>query len=306
MNGWSPVNSQGLCGEMSISNAGLFFGQYASQNQVKKLGGNSEILLGVNDAQAAKALKLNYQVYNAGSSILSMSSFIQSNLIAGNVVISGMYCCDSGIWSEGNDSSYDHIVNIVGSINNTSGSQDFVFLDHCRLSYRILSPPNIFSTRQGANNIKVNISDPHPELDYTFATSAVEYPFKTPMEQQQYTISQKGYLTAVSGVFDTNHETFRMMLQTNEQYEPDVTNDGVSQSPNTVTFSANIYNLTIGNSYSVLRYDSPGSVPSNNFLKTGGFTKCFNFVATYVNLNLPNFDTGMSNGTIFYRVVKSN
>jgi hypothetical protein len=59
--GWGGLADRdysGYCGETSIQTAGLFFGQYVSQELVRYAGGNREVLVDVNAHAAAEAVLL--------------------------------------------------------------------------------------------------------------------------------------------------------------------------------------------------------------------------------------------------------
>ena len=59
--GWGGLADRdysGYCGETSIQTAGLFFGQYVSQELVRYAGANREVLVDVNAHAAAEAVLL--------------------------------------------------------------------------------------------------------------------------------------------------------------------------------------------------------------------------------------------------------
>jgi hypothetical protein len=70
------------------------------------------------------------------------------------------------------------------------------------------------------------------------------------------------------------------------------------------TISANISNLTVGGHYSVLRFSNTMDVPRSNFL-AAPFDKRFDFTASATVHMLVDFDTFMSNSSMFYRTVVS-
>jgi hypothetical protein len=61
--GWSG-NVDGYCGETSVQSMGLYYGNYVSQELVRYADGNSELLVGINDAKALKALKYSYKEWD--------------------------------------------------------------------------------------------------------------------------------------------------------------------------------------------------------------------------------------------------
>ncbi len=76
--GWGP-NVKGYCGAESIQSAGIFFGNYFSQEQVRYADGDNELLIGVNDQTAATALSLVNQEWVSQKHF--WLSFLSSTLI---------------------------------------------------------------------------------------------------------------------------------------------------------------------------------------------------------------------------------
>jgi hypothetical protein len=123
----------GYCGETSFICAGLSFGQYCSQYTARELaspGMNqrnpaSQLLLGVNDMQAALRMRLMASEYDSGThfSPPELIVWAKSHLLAGHVpiigVLNNVYTLNEWPQNQG-DGTYDHIVPVVGFASNES------------------------------------------------------------------------------------------------------------------------------------------------------------------------------------------
>lgn len=276
MIGWTY--GPGFCGEESFKQAGLYFGQCVSQYVVQQCDGGKELLIGVNDVKAAKNLHLDYKNFNYSNykgltKPQAIMKFFEDNLALYNFVIGTVY-----IYEKNGDSDYDHIVPVVGYFPASSTTKEMIaYQDLFLLSNRVLSGSNIIVSRKQA--VK---------------------PIKRSDNALTYGFSDQGYEGVVSGVVDTNKETKRMILKTDCMIEPD---PHLGQKPIIQNFSCVVFGLTVGKKYSILRFDAPLDVPNSNFIN-GKWTKQFTFVANFVNCEITKFDSGLTSGSFFYRVVE--
>ena len=96
----------GYCGEVSFISAGLYYGQYVSQYDaralaspgVKQKKAKSQLLIGVNDQKAAKAMHLNASEWDTASETSSASFlvWVKRNVSAGYPVVIGVFNNESG------------------------------------------------------------------------------------------------------------------------------------------------------------------------------------------------------------------
>lgn len=287
--GWGP-GLQGYCGETSFQSAGIFFGNWVSSEEVRYASGGEELLIAVNDELTAQTLKYDYErwmwdAHNPPQAGEFLSDFVRSHIEKGHPVIFGAFeKLPKG------DKDYDHIMIITGIQNETTqkpkgmGDADvagFYFNDLYLNKTRFLSAANDVQTRQGC---KTNET---PEQPYEYCLPA-----------------NYDYAIAIKGVLDDERVLTRMQLIMPAWTEPDWgKEDGLHQLPVKFTVSARFFGLNVGSTYNVYRYDDPRSVPSSKF-HTSSFDKKFSFVATNETQVLANFDSFMSDGTIFYRTVR--
>ena len=80
--------------------------------------------------------------------------------------------------------------------------------------------------------------------------------------------------------------------------------DKLFEKPINMMISGQIVGLTSGTSYAVLRFEQPTSLPTSKFVESMDWTKSWQFNATSSTHDLKNFDTIISDQSIFYRVVE--
>lgn len=119
--------NSGYCGETSFISAGLFFGQYCSQYEARRLASpgvpqsnlNSQLLLGNNDVSTAVAMRLTAIPWNTArqQSTREFLVWVKSQVVAGYPVIIGVFTNKYRFCSElrpnAGDPDYDHIVPVL-------------------------------------------------------------------------------------------------------------------------------------------------------------------------------------------------
>jgi len=279
--GWGP-GLAGYCGSTSFQTSGIMWGNWLSSELVRNAAG-SELLIAVNDEQAASTMKFPYEEWDYDQNTPQSTNFIswvRGQIDDGYIVVIGVY----ERLKSGGDADYDHIVPVVGYQKDSSSGAvtGLLFNDLYLNSTRTLSASSDVATR---NNCRVTT---------------------TPQQPYGYCLPKNvNYGIALQGIVDKNAETFRTTLTMPSWTEPDYgKEDDLNQQPVSFTVSATIYGLTVGTSYTVVRFDSPSTVPTKNFL-SGSYTNKWTFTATASTYVLKNFDSFMSDSTIFYRTVKS-
>jgi hypothetical protein len=277
--GWGPGLS-GYCGETSFQTNGIFWGSWISSEYVRTADGGSELLIAVNDVTAAKNLKMTYESWNYNAKNPQAPNFIawlRGHINNGHLVAIGVFeKLPSG------DEDYDHIVPVVGyQYDSSTGATNGIYINDL-----YMSTPRFISASAGVTSRKGCSQSSAPSQPYNYCIpSSVDYGI------------------AFTGIQDTKKETYRMTLQMPSWTEPDWgKEDKVNAKPVSFTISASVQGLTVGSDYTILRFDSYSTLPTSGFIN-GPFTKQFNFTATAATMNFTNFDSFMSNSTIFYRTV---
>jgi len=292
--GWG-AGMNGYCGETSIQSAGIFFGNYWSQERVRYADGNEELLIGVNDVKAAKALKLDYEAWDYERKKTPQASeflsWIKNHINQGHPVVAGWYEKQPR-----GDEDYDHIMPIIG------------YEDVSRLvrdaDGKLVAVPT--STNIYHNDLYLQ------ETSITLGKDAFKSrkgcsQSKSPVQPYDYCLPDEyDYGLAIKGNVDPNKETFRTFLTVSIWTEPDWgAEDKKHEKPIQFTAFATVTGLTPGKKYALLRFDKADDLgDSKNFLQKK-WAKKYEFVAdsdTYVYEDL---DPMMSDGTYFFRCVEA-
>ena len=256
----------GYCGETSFIAAGMTFGQYTSQFTARGLAAPgipqaqpaSQLLLGVNDQAAARAMRLAIRPYSEGGSTDGRSraarliAWMRDRMAHGARVILAVYAKGS------RDSEYDHIVPAVaigdGAIDgggSSGGAGGVASSDQPRPGDRFSfadndghvltgSFPSLLQDRQGAN-----------------ATTAPTYSIPNDVNH---------YAVAVEGVADRDGVTIPVMLQANRRGEPAMVDGALlPPAPAPLTIRATVFIPNQNQSYNLYRYDNFTKVPEASF-----------------------------------------
>ncbi len=247
--------------------AGLFYGQYCSQYTARSLASpgvpqsdpESQLLLGVNDLQAAKAMKFDVTAFDteAQTTDSEFSDWIEKEVAQNRPVIIGLLMNYYKFYDEtsGGDDTYDHIVPVLG-------------LDTASSS---------FSTQASLND-RVSWSDNglwaptnNPIYYFNGIFSAL---FKSRSQANSpsapvYSINnnKENYGLSVLGISDTNKDTIRVKLTTNVNYEKPSMKEGGNTRPAAMplelTANVDIPDQSVG--YTLYRYNSFAAVPTSQF-----------------------------------------
>jgi len=258
----------GYCGEVSFISAGLNYGQYISQYDARALASknagqrleSSQLLLGVNDVAAAKAMHLSATAFNTTQQPTSTAflTWVKSNVTAGYPVVIGVFMNQNRFYGTTNlnagDTEYDHIVAVTGmtSTRPLTGTATYyaddvlTFNDNGEWTTNG-QPQNAFSfafgtfvtTRQQAN-----------------AKTAAVYSLKNGAD----------YGIAITGIIDLSHETMPVRLTTSTNAETPAIVDGSNTRPaaKPVTLTITVSSLKPGTTYTLYRYNSMTKVPDSN------------------------------------------
>ena len=115
--GWAD-GKRGYCGETSFQSHGILYGNWISQQIVRDNADKRELLINVNDVNAAKGLKFNYESFPTDSNAQQGSQFVEwcrTQIDKGYVVVAGFF--DKQLV----DPDYDHIMPVIGYKKESTG-----------------------------------------------------------------------------------------------------------------------------------------------------------------------------------------
>jgi hypothetical protein len=264
--------NHGYCGEVSLICAGLYYGQYVSQYDARAIAcagldqtlEASQLLLGVNDADAAARMRLDHRPWDAssGGSAKDFLAWVKQQLGRRHPVAIGVFMNQRLFYGAteplAGDSEYDHIVPVVGI--GTTAPQATAY-----------PPPEdtlIFSD----NGLWAPDGAPPPYL--------FEYPFTTLLASRSaanarsavYSLNESlNYGLAITGVADADGDTLPVRVRTDLQAEPPIA-DGSAQRPPAVPLqlTVTVSGLQPGVDYRLYRYDRFAAVPDRGFNAAAG------------------------------------
>lgn len=262
----------GYCGETAFISAGMRFGQYTSQWTARSLASpgvdqwksSAQLLLGVNDRSAAKAMRLATEPFDSASqrSVPQFLRWVKSRFLAGDPVIIGVLNNTRvlGEWPQDKgDAEYDHIVPVFGI---GSGSP---------LSDRRYHPSDAITiSDNGLHNVGPNI----PYLyTYEFASFPRTRDEANAIGGPVYALRNRprNYGTAVTGVLDTQHVTIPVRLTSSvngEGVQNGTGPDQVMKQPPPgfpMTLTARVSIPDQSQAYVVYLYDDFAKVPTRDF-----------------------------------------
>lgn len=260
------VANAGYCGEVSMVSAGLYYGQYMSQYDVRALIGSQqeELLLGINDAKAAKAMRLEAECWDfkTQTSTDAFLSWVKQNAEKGYPVVIGVYINQLLMYGSpkagDGDPDYDHIVPVDGFTSNHDladasyyGDDVISYTDdglwrasmehkfHCSFA-------SFQATREEANGLTAPM----------YSLSACN------PSKRRY-----NYGIAIKGVKDLKGETLPVRVDTNIDFESPPIADASNQRPPAVpiVLTVTVSQLEPNVRYVLYRYNKLDSVPASDF-----------------------------------------
>jgi hypothetical protein len=265
---WS--NNHGYCGEVCMISAGLSFGQYLSQYDVRAIAtknapqNTAELLLGKekNDQYAATQMRMNSIEWDTDSeqNTPQFLAWVKKMVLNGFPVAIGVFMNQYYFYDDSDpddgDSEYDHIVYVVGIESNHPLSDTAYYPDDLL----------IFSDNGLAG-------DPGTPPQYIF-----KCPFDAFQKTRQqanspssppYSLSNSGtnYGITLTGITDLNHDTVPVRVDTNVNYESPEIADKSSVRPSAMplTITITVSDLTPNVLYNLYRYDDETAVPVSQF-----------------------------------------
>ena len=260
--------NDGYCGETSFISAGLRYGQYTSQWTARSLASpgipqwksDSQLLLGVNDLTAARAMRLEATDFRwrQQRSTEQYLRWIKKRFLRGDVVIMGVL---NNVTTLGEtppgDREYDHIVPVMGIGSTTS-------LRTGRKTY--YASDAIIISDNGLYNVG-------PTYPYLYSYRFADFPRSRKAANQPggplYSLRDRpaNYAVAISGVADTDHVTIPVRLTSNANGEGEwnVAVGKQPPAPTPITLTAHVTIPDDQVAYTVYLYDDFADVPTSNF-----------------------------------------
>lgn len=257
-------SNYGYCGETSLISAGLYFGQYTSQWTARSLASpgvpqtsqESQLLLGVNDVDAAKRMRLDATAFdsNQQTSTTQFLTWVKSMVLQNHPVIIGVLLnMERSHDDPPGDAEYDHIVPVLGVASHVKLSQSDP-------RYR---PSDLltFSDNSGLRSDSI--------YSATFGSFPRNRASANGRNAPMYSLRNRpmNYAIAVTGVADPEHVTIPVRLTSSTDGEGAQDEDVLAAPPRpepiTLTATVTIPDPTIA--YNVYLYDDFNKVPTRNF-----------------------------------------
>lgn len=261
-------SNYGYCGEVSLISAGLYYGQYISQYDIRAIASphipqsqfESQLLLGVNDEYAAAQVHLKGEAWNGrGKTSNQFLSWVKQNVIKGYPVLIGIYANKYLFYGNSNpdagDPDYDHIVPVIG-ISSKYDQNDLRYYGDDRLQF-------------SDDGFWGNESDSPYYFEYAFDAFQANRRQANAKNGAIYSLSNRGpnYGIAITGVIDLDGDTLPVRLETNVNDETPsiIKGSDTRPQPMPITLKITISGLEPGVKYHLYRYNHVNLVPHSNF-----------------------------------------
>ncbi|MBU6384103.1 MAG: hypothetical protein KGQ49_00660 [Verrucomicrobia bacterium] len=262
---WFP--NAGYCGEMSLISAGLYYGQYLSQYDVRALvtqdgsQTNGSLLIGVNASEAAKKMRLTYEDWDPDlqENTDQFLIWMKQHIVAGHPVAFGVYA-NQYIFNHttdpnAGDPDYDHIVSAT-----------------VLASHHFVTDPSYYGDDEVGFNDNGYFDNQNTPV-YFFTYDFQHFPASRQEANNPngpiYALSNDGanYGIAITGVADLNQETLPVRIETNfnDENPPIVNGSNQRPLPMPLTLKVTISGLDPNTTYNLYRYDNLAIVPDSAF-----------------------------------------
>lgn len=266
------MHNSGYCGEVSLISAGLYYGQYVSQFDVRALvtqddtQTSNELLIGINDTQTADKLHLQYEEWNtdAEENTDQFLSWIKQKVVQGYPVAIGVYANQYLFYKDttptDGDADYDHIVT-VSDITSSHPLTDPTYYGNDQIGF-------------SDHGLWDNDNTPVYYFSYAFDPFQKDRIDANATHGPIYSLANDGsnYGIAITGV---KGNCLPVRVDPNFNYEsPPINSDG--QHPNTrpasmpLTLTITVSNLVPNTSYVLYRYNNLSAVPDSDFNANAG------------------------------------
>lgn len=257
----------GYCGEVSLISAGLYYGQYLSQYDVRALvtsdgsqtGG--QLLIGTNDTDAADQMHLEYEEWDTDSQETTdeFLVWIKQQVAAGYPTIIGIFSNQYRFYGSTNpqagDIDYDHIVPIIDVSSNHPLSNPTYYADD--------------SLGFSDNGLWKTQTPPVYYFNYAFGPFQTNRAGANAPNGPVYSLNNNAsnYGIAITGIKDLNGDTVPVRIETYSNYEkPDIVEHSNTRPfPITLVLTITISELELNVPYILYRYNDLDLVPDSHF-----------------------------------------
>jgi hypothetical protein len=265
--------NSGYCGETSFISAGLHFGQYCSQYTARSIASPgvdqrdtaSQLLLGVNDAEAARKMRLTAARYYGDTQHTARQflDWVKSETLRGRIVVIGVF--NNGIelleWTGRRDGQpdYDHIVPVLRLGSNVP----FETLPDRALPRDVITISD--------NGLYGPFGTP-PSYQFLYSFRMRRFPGTRRQANRPngavYRLDRTppNYGIAIEGVLDLDGVTVPVRLAASRDDEPDIAHkSNIPPAPAPLTLTATVAIPDPSVSYVLYRYDDFADVPVAGF-----------------------------------------
>lgn len=256
------MHNEGYCGEVSLIGAGLYYGQYVSQFDVRDLAVGSqtagELLVGVNDAAVAQKLHLAYEEWDSvsESDTDQFLVWVKERVASGYPVAIGVLANQYLFYGDKNpnagQSDYDHIVTVT-NISSKHPMMDGVYYGDDQLSF---SDHGLWDDDEA----------PKYSFSYSFDEFQKSRKEANAKHGDVYSLVDDGtnYGIAITGI---KGDTLPVRLVTNLNYEkPEICRcSNRRPDPMPLTLTVTVSNLEPNVPYVLYRYNRLDLVPESEF-----------------------------------------
>jgi len=257
------MHNTGYCGEVSLISAGLYYGQYISQYDVRALVTkkgdqiSGSLLIGENDTTAAQKLHLQYEEFNSNSEQNSDQFLIwlKQKVAAGNPVAIGVYA-NQTLFETGSagDPDYDHIVSVT-TLSSTHPLNDPTYYADDQVGF-------------SDNGLWEAQNTPVYYFDYSFDPFQSNRTNANLPSAPVYSLANDGsnYGIAILGVADLNNDTLPVRVDAEYNYEnPIQKHSNTKPKALEIILTITVSGLEPYVPYVIYRYDNLASVPESEF-----------------------------------------
>ncbi len=260
----------GYCGEVAMISAGLYYGQYASQYDVRAIASrnidqtreDSQLLLSANDLHAAARMRLKAVAWKEADEpdARDFLTWVKKNVLAGHPVIIGIYynfkTFENNAGPLAGDEDYDHIVPVTGISSRHSLEQPVTYYgdDVLTLSdngFWAPDGPPVYFMNYGFDAMQASREEANSDAhsDYSLAGAG------------------RHFGVAITGIVDKDGQTLPVRLTTDVNHETPEMKQGQKDRPaaSPVNLTVRVSGLKPGTKYRLYRYDSFEKVPESGF-----------------------------------------